>query len=121
MEWYGPLTVLPAIGLLIMSTTNFIVSLNSEIVDLEKQESPKKEIILLKLAQLKRLGFANASFYAASLLFLFAGLSKGLLDQNRLFDLFMLLGVLATTVGLTFLFIHSLKSVKIRHKNLKLD
>lgn len=104
-----------------MSTTNFIVALNSEIIDLAKEENKKEEIILLKLAQLKRLGFANASFYAASLLLLFAGLSKGFLTIEKLFDLFMLLGVLATTIGLTFLFIHSLKSVGIRHKNLKLD
>jgi hypothetical protein len=35
MEWYGPLTILPAIALVILSTSNFIVSSNSEIQALE--------------------------------------------------------------------------------------
>lgn len=121
MEWYGPLTVLPAIGLLIMSTSNFIVSLNSEIIELGKAEKMKEDIIRLKLKQLKRLGVANASFYAASLLFLLAGLFNAFFSLMILFDSFMILGVLTTTLGLTFLFIHSLKSVGIRQKNLKLD
>lgn len=121
MEWYGPLTVLPALGLLIMSTSNFIVSLNSEIIDLEKAEVIKEKIIIQKLKQLKRLGFANASFYAASLLFLLAGLSNAFTFSEAMFEYFMLAGVLGTTIGLTFLFIHSLKSVQIRQQNLKLD
>ena len=98
----------------------FIVSLNAEIVDLEKVENKKVDIIRLKLEQLKRLGIANASFYASALLFLLAGLSKALFMLDILFDYFMLFGVLATTVGLTYLFIHSLKSVKIRQRNLEL-
>jgi hypothetical protein len=36
MEWYGPLTILPAIGLLILSTSNFIVSLNEEVTVYKK-------------------------------------------------------------------------------------
>lgn len=120
MEWYGPLTVLPAIGLLIMSTSNFIVSLNSEIIALEQQKQPNIIIIELKLIQLKRLGIANASLYASALLFLIAGLAKVILSIDQLFDYFMLSGVISTTIGLTFLFIHSLKSVSIRQKHLEL-
>lgn len=69
MEWFGPLTVLPAIGLIIMSTGNFIVALNNEIVELETSDYKNEQIITLKLAQLKRLGIANASLYASFVLF----------------------------------------------------
>ena len=120
MEWYGPLTVLPAIGLIIMSTSNFIVHLNNEIVEMEMAVQPNEEIIVLKLAQLKRLGIANASLYAASLFFLLAGLSSAISADDGVQKLFMVTGVVLTTVALTFLFIHSFKAVSIRHKRLKL-
>ena len=60
MEWYGPLTILPAIGLLILSTSRFIISWNEEVTKLEEDKMKDFEIIRLKLAQLKKLGIANA-------------------------------------------------------------
>lgn len=120
MEWYGPLTVLPAIGLVIMSTGNFIVHLNNEIVEMEMSENPNEEIISLKLSQLKRLGIANASLYAACLFFLLAGLTTAIVEHEGYQKLFMIIGVLLTTVALTFLFVHSIKAVSIRHRRLKL-
>lgn len=121
MEWYGPLTVLPAIGLLILSTSNFIVSLNGEIMEMEMRENIKVEIVKLKLAQLKRLGIANACLYSAALSFMVAGLANGLFGLMKLSEYCMLFGVAGATTALIFLFIHSLKSVKIRQKNLKLE
>ncbi len=120
MEWYGPLTVLPAIGLIIMSTGNFIVALNNEIVEMEMSEKPNEQIIVLKLAQLKRLGIANASLYASCLFFMIAGLSNAIFSSENAQKYFMVIGVLLTTLALTFLFIHSFKAVIIRHKRLKL-
>ena len=120
MDWYGPLTVLPAIGLLVMSTSNFIVSLNNEIFMLEKEANIGHEVITLKLAQLKRLGYANAFLYASALLFLIAGILKALLENDYLFYCLMLIGLVTTTLALALLFIHSLKSIAIRQKNLKI-
>ena len=119
MEWYGPLTILPAIGLLILSTSGFIISLNGEITELEGNEKRNIEIIILKLAQLKKLGIANAFLYASSLLFLMAGIMKALLALDSLFYSLMLMGVISAAVAMAFLFIHSLKSVYIRQKHLK--
>ena len=120
MEWYGPLTVLPAIGLIIMSTGNFIVHLNNEIVEMEMSEKPNEEIISLKLGQLKRLGIANASLYAACLFFLLAGLATAIFENHEFQKIFMIIGVVLTTVALSFLFVHSFKAVSIRHRRLKL-
>ena len=119
MEWYGPLTVLPAIALLILSTSNFIISLNKEVSKLGKKKK-NAMIIDLKLAQLKRLGIANVSFYTGVLLFLVAGILKALVDADSFFYTIMLLGVISTTIAILFLFIHSIKSVSIRQKHLKL-
>lgn len=120
MEWYGPLTILPAIGLLILSTSNFIISLNNEIFELEKDKDQYKEVILSKITQLKKLGVANACLYASALLFMVAGIFKAFMASETLFFLLMLTGVVSATIGLAFLFFHSLKSVQIRHKHLKL-
>lgn len=119
MEWYGPLTILPAIGLVILSTANFLVSLNDEIYRLEKDKE-NKVIIMQKLKQLKRLGRANALLYLSAVLFLFSALEKVLLQSNMLFRLLMILGTILMALALVILFIHSLKAITIRHKNLKL-
>ena len=120
MEWYGPLTVLPAIGLIIMSTSNFIIYLNTEISKLTEDKERCSLIIHLKMKQLKRLGFANAALYLSALLFLVAGLSKAVLMSDILFYYLMLIGVVSTTVALVFLFIHSIKSIHIREEHLKI-
>lgn len=120
MEWYGPLTVLPAIGLLVLSTTNFIIALNTEITSLQNKENKNLIIIELKLAQLKRLGFANASLYVGALFFLLAGISKALMALDLAFHALMLLGVVAATVAIVFLLVHSFKSIAIRQRHLKL-
>jgi len=120
MEWYGPLTVLPAIGLLIMSTSNFIISLNNEITELSNDKERCSLIIILKVSQLKKLGIANASLYASSLLFLISGLSKAIVPGNIISFYVMVAGVMSTTIALAFLFIHSLKSIQIRQEHLKI-
>ena len=60
MEWHAPLSILPAIGLIILSTSNFIVALNNELYQLEENKEANKWIITQKLKQLKRLGIAAA-------------------------------------------------------------
>lgn len=119
MEWYGPLTILPAIGLIILSTANFLVSLNNEIYQLQKDKK-NQWVIQEKLKQLKRLGSANALLYVSALFFLLSALSKALFVGNILFKTLMITATVTTTGALTVLFIHSLKAISIRHKNLQL-
>lgn len=119
MEWYGPLTILPAVALIIMSTTNFIIALNEEIILLQNEKEKLKVIIELKVKQLRRLGIANGILYGSALLFLIAGISKVLTKIDYLFNYILLLGVVFVAIALTFLFIHAIKSVSIREKHLK--
>jgi hypothetical protein len=76
--------------------------------------------VKLKIAQLRRLGIANAHLYIAALLFLVGGLSKALLMLDSLFNYLMIAGVLSITIALCFLVYHSLKAVYIRNKHLKM-
>jgi len=114
------LTILPAVALIIMSTTNFIIALNEEIILLQHEKEKLIEIIELKLKQLQRLGIANGFLYGSALLFLLAGIMKVLTDTDKFFDYTILLGVLLITIALVFLFIHAVKSVSIREKHLRL-
>ena len=120
MEWYAPLTILPAIGLIILSTSNFIISLNTEIIQLENDTAKNIEIIRAKLKQLKRLGIANGLLYGSGIIFLAAGLFKAMILSDHWFNIMMVCAAFCTTLALIFLFIHSLKSIQIRQKHLKL-
>lgn len=120
MDWYGPLTVLPAIGLLVLSTSNFIVSLNNELIVLENDKVKFLEIIHLKISELRKLGIANSFLYGSALFFMLAGMSKAIDMNDDFFFVLKLSGVFTTTGALVFLFIHSIKSVQIRQKHLKL-
>lgn len=120
MEWYAPLTILPAIGLIILSTSNFIISLNAEIIQLENDVAKHKAIIRAKLQQLKRLGIANGLLYGSGVIFLVAGLFKALILNDHWFNVMMVCAAFCTTLALIFLFIHSIKSIQIRQKHLKL-
>ena len=120
MEWYGSLTILPAVALLILSTANFIIALNNEIIELANDEKKFANIIHLKMIQLKRLGIANAFLYACSLLFMVAGLSMAFTNNSELFFYLMLGGVITAVIALSFLFLHSLRSILIRQKHLKI-
>ena len=48
------MTIIPGIGLIIMSTSNIMLALNDEISQLEHEENKVVEIIDAKLSQLKR-------------------------------------------------------------------
>lgn len=117
MEWYGPLTVLPAIALLILSTSNLITSLNTEVFKLEHMDEINVTVIKLKIDQLQKLGIAMAFLYASVLLFLLAGISKALLSLGFLMNWLMILGVVTTTIALVYLFIQSYKAVSVRKKH----
>ena len=120
MEWYGPLTILPAIALVILSTSNFIVSSNSEIQALEKETDRNLAIIRLKLAQLRRLSVAISFLYSSILLFLFASLSTLLVSSKLAFNSLMILAVLLTTCAVVILLIHAIRAVEIRLKHLRI-
>ena len=122
MEWYVPMTIIPAVGLLILSTSNFTIALNQEIVELCHDSHNNKETIELKIVQLKRLSFAISFLYLSVLSFLLAGLSSALTFSNiklGLFPYFMIGGVAFFVVAIIILLRYSFKAIIIRQKHLK--
>ena len=48
MEWYIPITILPGIGLIILSTSNVVLELNREIERLENSKEDCLRIIRVR-------------------------------------------------------------------------
>ena len=61
-NWYLPLTIVPGIGLIILSTSNLMITLSNEIRDMI-DASKDKIIITKKLEQLKLLNMGMVFFY----------------------------------------------------------
>jgi len=121
MEWYIPITLLPGICLLLLSTVTLTVSLNEEIKGMLNQENCNTFILNKKLKQLKKLTISKTAIYFSIAMFVFAGLVAGISNQgvpiNHYFtNTFIILGVLALLSSLVYLIIYSLNAVKIRQQ-----
>jgi len=121
MEWYIPLTIIPGIGLIILSTSNIMLSLNNEITELEEHENRKVAVIQAKLSQLKRVSISIVFQYVGILLFLISGIAKSLFpDFNSLPRFLLIIGVAVICTSIMILLVYSLKAVRIRQKHLKI-
>ncbi len=121
MEWYLPITVLPGIGLLILSNSNMLISLNEEIIKLNSDKETYSKIIGLKIKQLKRLNWSLVFLYLGVLFFLVAGMSGAIVDhENLLTGLSMITGLMVLILAIILLIIYGFKSVYIREKHLRL-
>ena len=116
-HWYLPITILPGIGLLILSTSNLLIALSNEIAERLKTNSDGK-MTHRKLGQLKLLNKGLVGLYIGA----GAMVASGILSGLRIFYDFstsaglivMLLGVISVFVSITFLILYSLRAVKIR-------
>ena len=119
MEWYVPLTVLPAVALIILSTSNFLIALNSEIDQLERTKDVSNWVINQKIKQLNRLGYTIILLYSSTLFLMFSALEMAIYKEPILFNCLMVFAVLLFTAALILLFTFSLKAIKIRQRHLK--
>lgn len=121
MEWYFPITIIPGIALLILSTTSLIVGLNAELTQLAEEKKRFEIIIDQKINQLKRISFALFWLYMGIFLFLISSMGAALVENEIQWPKFILLvGVLSVTGAIILLLIFSIKSVRIRIAYLQL-
>ena len=122
MPWYLPITILPGIALLLLSTTNLITALNDEISKLNYEKELYKSIIIKKLKQLKLLIVATIGLYISAFLMVFSGLLMAIEFNLRvnLPKAVLLVGVLALFIAIVLLLVYTIRSYKIRLAHLKL-
>ena len=121
MQWIVPLTVLPGIALIILSTSNLVISLNREISHLNEDKDKYGQIIASKIIQLKRLNRALVLLYISVLFFLSSGILGALVDPEKtIFACIMIAGVVVLILAIILLIIYGFKSIYIRERHLKL-
>ena len=124
-EWYIPVTLLPGVGLLIMSTTNLLNAISTELSTLIREGHPNMDnIIERKIAQVRLLNLALSSLYISSASYVLAGLIGALLSSNpSIFEqvqfALLLVGTLAVLIGLVLLTLFSYHSVSIKREQFK--
>ena len=120
-NWYLPITLVPGIGLLILSTSNLMVTLSNELSGFIKEQSKDESIISRKLSQLKTLNRAMVFFYIAVACLAIAGLIGGLqLNSLKNSDTYIsIVGIIIMLLGLVSLIKYSYKAVSIRQDQFK--
>ena len=123
MDWYIPITILPAVGLLIVSTTAQMMGLSTEIGGIlsEKCTDFEHKISELKIKQLTRLTRATALLYISAACFVLAGILGAILNEQVLLSqkipqYVLLIGVSLILVALSLLIKYGIKTISIRQK-----
>jgi len=121
-KWYLPITILPGIGLLIISTSNLVTSLNEEMEELLKEAVNFEPLINKKLKQMRLLTMSLAGLYTSTALMVLSGLVS--LTQNYTQKVgeywglaILLFGVVLIFASLLILIIYSVKAVSIRQEH----
>lgn len=117
-HWYIPATIIPGIGLLILSTSNLLVNLNNEIKSMMGDMTTTTAIITRKLKQLKLLSNAMVFLYTAVASLVISALISGIyksVETNFEAAIYITIaGIMSTLIALIILIQYSFKAVKIR-------
>lgn len=116
MEWYIPITILPGVGMLVLSTTSQMMALSGEVQSLliDKCNDFDYMIARKKIKQLGLLTRASTALYTASGLYVLAGLFSVLSSLTTIANIILYLGTLFFFAALVFLIVYALRTVRIR-------
>lgn len=114
MEWYIPISLLPGIAILIMSTGNFIVALNAELKELKKQYNLYEVVIKMKIKQLRRLSIAIAGLYLSVFVFTLLGFFIWFGVPEAIAYFILVIAFLIMTYAVYLLVSFSIRAIKIR-------
>ena len=117
-DWYLPVTIIPGLGLIILSTSNQLMALSDEI-SVMIGHCTEVDIIKRKLSQLKLLNLTLVFFYSSVALLLIAALVNGFYERPQLSLPIEVVAIALALVGLLLLVIYSFKAVQIRQDQFK--
>ena len=121
MQWYIPITIIPGVALLVLSTSNFIIALGAEIIKWTAVERRNDAIIEKNISQIGLLSRAIVSFYISLASFTLSGIFLGLFSSretlNEAISTFLvLLGMASLLFGISLLIIYAGRAVRIREQ-----
>ncbi len=119
MIWYLPITIIPGLGMLILSTTSQMMTLSSEIGNLlsNKCTPYQHEISERKIKQLGLLTRASALLYLATGCYVLSGILGVIFETEALLSLpsiALYVGTVLVFVALTLLILYAFRAVNIR-------
>ena len=122
MDWFIPITILPGIGMLVLSTTNQMMALSGEIERLLAAQNDEYQlhIIDLKINQLERLTQASTLLYISAALYVLAGIIAAIQMTGQADQWILITGVAITFMALALLISYSYRAINIRktqHQN----
>ena len=118
-EWYFPITLLPGVGLLIMSTSSLSMGLSNELTNLLNTPDSNHDIIRKKISQLSRLNRALTAFYISCAALVISGLINGLYGTinslgPKISEILLFFSIICILLALTQLMIYAAKAVSIK-------
>ena len=119
MNWYLPITIIPGLGMLILSTTSQMMTLSSEIgILLSNKCTPyQHKISKRKINQLGLLTRASALLYLATGCYVLSGILGVIFESEAVLSLpsiALYIGTVLVFIALTLLISYAFRAVKIR-------
>jgi hypothetical protein len=119
MNWYLPITIIPGLGMLILSTVTQMLNLSSEINGLVSQKCSvfQHEISQLKIKQLGLLTRANALLYLATGSYVLSGILGVIFESESIISIpsiTLYIGTIFVFIAITLLIIYAFRAVNIR-------
>ncbi|MDT8415860.1 MAG: hypothetical protein RQ735_10860 [Flavobacteriaceae bacterium] len=112
-NWYIPITILPGIALLVLSTSSLMIALSGEIRQ-RISENLDHKTTSKKLKQLKLLSRALVCLYVGAAAMVGAGIQNLFSFSIRISEFLMIVGTLGIFVASSFLILFSVRAVRIR-------
>ncbi len=119
-NWVIPLTLLPGIGMIIMSTSHLSTATSDEINQLFREEPYDKNLIKKKISQLFLLNLAKVGLYISIAVFSVAGLIEAIFAlQSEMHDsglrtILLIIGVSTLVLATLVLILFSVRKVRIK-------
>ncbi len=119
MEWYLPITILPGIGMIILSTVHQVTTLSQEISGYQKNECDafQKKIARRKIHQLGLLTRAVALLYVSVGAFVLSGILAVILPEYKMISVpsvILFVGTFLILASITLLITYAFRAVNIR-------
>ncbi|MEO1434056.1 MAG: hypothetical protein AAFV80_00875 [Bacteroidota bacterium] len=119
-DWIFPLSILPGIGMIIMSTTHWASSLAGEINGLLKEDFCPYGIVKQKIQQLQILHIALVLLYISASMFALGGFigsiwSGDMSHPDQYVNTCMSLGMVVLLAAMFCLIVYAFRAVRIKH------
>ncbi|MCF8713509.1 hypothetical protein JM658_01605 [Joostella atrarenae] len=119
MNWYIPITILPGLGMLILSTATQMMGLSSEIAGLisKKCNSFQHDIANRKIKQLGLLTRASTLLYTATGCYVLSGIMGAIYEVESIWSLpslILYVGTVLMFIGISILIVYASRTVIIR-------